>query len=77
MNYVLKLITAMTQVVLNINSKKEWDALKPILDAMNIDYITQGAKMSEIELELLQQAKDDKENGRVFAYTNHRGILGR
>jgi hypothetical protein len=67
----------MTQVVLNINSKKEWDALKPILEVMNIEYITQDAKMSEKELELLRRAENDKENGRVHAYTSHRDILGR
>ena len=67
----------MTQVVLNINSKKEWDALKPILEVMNIDYITQDAKMHERELELLQQAENDKENGRVYTYNSHRDILGR
>jgi len=67
----------MTQVVLNINSKKEWDALKPILEVMNIEYKTQDAKMGETELDLLRQAVDDKENGRVYAYANHRDILGR
>ena len=67
----------MTQVVLNINSKKEWDALKPILEVMNIEYITQDVKMGEKELELLRQAEDDKENGRLYAYTNHRDILAR
>jgi len=67
----------MTQVVLNINSKKEWDALKPILEVLNIDYITQDAKMDERELELLQQAENDKENGRVYTYNGHRDMLGR
>lgn len=67
----------MKQVVLKINSKKEWDALKPFLEVMNNEYITQYAKMSERELELLRQAKDEKENGRVYAYSSHRGILGR
>jgi len=67
----------MTQVVLNINSKKEWDALKPILEVMNIEYITQNAKMSEREFELMRHAEDDKENGRLYTYASHRGILGR
>ncbi|MFI5136474.1 MAG: hypothetical protein ACHQIM_01520 [Sphingobacteriales bacterium] len=67
----------MTQVVLNINSKKEWDALKPILEVMNIEYITQDAKMSEKEIKLLHRAEDDKENGRVHVYSSHRNILGR
>jgi hypothetical protein len=69
----------MTQVVLNINSKKKWNALKTILEVMNIDYMTQDAieKISETELELLRQAENDKENGRVVPYTNHRDILGR
>jgi len=69
----------MTQVVLNINSKKKWNALKTVLDAMDIEYLTQDTKekMSEKELELLQQAENDKENGRVTIYTNHREILGR
>lgn len=69
----------MTQVVLNINSRKKWNALKPILDVMNIDYTTQDSieKISERELELLHQAENDKENGRLNAYTSHRVILGR
>jgi len=67
----------MTQVVLNINSEKEWDALKPVLERMNIEYIAQDAKMGDRELELFRQAGDDKENGRVYPYTNHRDILGR
>jgi hypothetical protein len=67
----------MTQVVLNINSEKKWNALKTILEVMDIDYTTQDAKMSERELELLHQAENDNANGRVNAYTNHRGILGR
>jgi hypothetical protein len=40
----LSRLTAMTQVVLNVNSKKEWDALKPILEVMNIEYITHDVK---------------------------------
>ncbi|HEY8781850.1 MAG TPA: hypothetical protein VIM16_09565 [Mucilaginibacter sp.] len=67
----------MTQVVLNINSKKKWNAIKTILEAMNIDYMTQETKMNERELELLRQAENDKENGSVNTYTNHRDILGR
>jgi len=67
----------MTQVVLNINSKKKWNALKTILEVMNIDYMTQDSKMSEKELELLSQAENDKENGSVNTYTSHRNILGR
>ena len=67
----------MTQVVLNINSKKKWNALKTILEAMDIDYLAQEAKVSERELELLHQANNDRENGRVTTYTSHRDILGR
>ena len=67
----------MTQVVLNINSKKKWNALKTILDVMNIDYMTQDTKMSERELELLHKAENDKENGKLNTYTSHRDILGR
>ena len=69
----------MTQVVLHINSKKKWDALKTILEVMNIDYKTQGAveKISGRELELLHKAENDVENDRVSAYTSHRDILGR
>ena len=69
----------MTQVVLNISSKKKWSALKAVLEAMNIDYTTQDAieKLSEKELDVLHRAGNDKENGRVTAYTNHREILGR
>lgn len=52
-------------------------SLKPILEVMNIEYIIRDAKMSERELELMRNAEDDKENGRVHAYTSHRGILGR
>jgi hypothetical protein len=29
----------MIQVILNIGSKKKWNALKAVLEAMNIDYI--------------------------------------
>ena len=46
----------MTQVVLNINNKKKWNALKTILEVMSIDYTTQDTteKMpSEKELEFL------------------------
>jgi hypothetical protein len=67
----------MTQVVLNINSKKKWNALKTILEAMDIDYLAQDTKLSETELKLLQQAENDKKNGRVTPYTSHRDILGR
>jgi len=69
----------MTQVVLNISNKKQWNALKTVLEAMKIDYITQDAaeKLSENELALLHRAESDKENGRLTAYTNHRDILGR
>jgi hypothetical protein len=69
----------MTQVVLNIDSKKKWNALKTILDVMNIEYMTQDSieKMSERELELLHQAENDKEHGRLNTYTSHRDILGR
>ena len=69
----------MTQVLLNINSKKKWDALKTVLEAMDIDYTTQVKKetLSEKELQLLHQAENDKQNGRLTPYTNHRDILGR
>ncbi len=69
----------MIQVVLNISNKKKWNALKTVLETMNIDYITQGAaqKLREKELGLLNRAKSDKENGRLTSYINHRDILGR
>ena len=69
----------MIQVVLNISNKKKWNALKTVLEAMNIDYTTKDAveEISERELELLHHAKNDKGNGRVAAYTSHRDILGR
>ncbi len=69
----------MTQVVLNINDQEKWNALKSILDVMKIDYTAKDAleKISEQELELLQRAENDKENGRLTAYTSHRDILGR
>jgi len=69
----------MTQVVLNINNKKKWNALKTILDVMNIDYTMQDSmeKISETELDLLRRAENDKENGKLNTYTSHRGILGR
>jgi len=68
----------MTQVVLNISNKKKWDALKAILDQMKIDYFAQDSTeiISERELELLHQAENDKENGKVNTYINHRDILG-
>lgn len=68
----------MTQVVLNISDKKKWSALKTVLEAMNIDYITQDAgPLSERELTLLRAAESDQEQGRLTVYTNHRDILGR
>lgn len=69
----------MTQVVLNIGDKKKWDALKTILEVMDIDYTSKEEveKISEKELELLHSAESDKENGRVTTYTSHRDILGR
>jgi hypothetical protein len=69
----------MTQVVLNISNKKKWNALKTILEVMSIDYTTRDTteKISEKELELLRHAIDDKENGRLHPYINHRDILGR
>ena len=69
----------MTQVVLNINSKKKWDALKTVLDAMDIDYTTQVKKeaLSEKELQLLHRAENDKQNSGLTTYTSHRDILGR
>ncbi|MEO8886264.1 MAG: hypothetical protein ABI367_09395 [Mucilaginibacter sp.] len=68
----------MTHVVLNINNKKKWDALRTILEAMGIDYTAKDApeKISEQELELLRCAENDKENGRLTPYTSHRDILG-
>ncbi len=70
---------AMTQVVLNIDSKKKWDLLKAVLESMNIDYTTHvpAEKISDREIELLEKAKQDIEDGRVSIYTNHRNILGR
>ena len=69
----------MTQVVLNIDNKKKWNALKTVLEAMNIDYLTKDTtgKISESELELLHRAENDKASGKVTTYTNHRDILGR
>jgi hypothetical protein len=67
----------MTQVVLNIASRKKWNALKTILELMDIEYTTVDANMSERETDLLQQAKNDKENARLSTYTSHRDILGR
>ena len=69
----------MTQVVLNINSKKKWDALKTVLKAMDIDYMAGDTtdKTSQREFALLHSAENDKEEGRLHAFTNHRDILGR
>jgi hypothetical protein len=69
----------MTQVVLNISNKKKWNALKTILEAMDIDYTTHNTaeKVSGQEVELLKRAEDDKANGRVTIYTSYRDILGR
>jgi len=68
----------MTQVILNISNKKKWNALKTVLEAMDIEYITpDAAPLSEKELGLLRAAEDDKKHGRLTAYTNHRDILGR
>ena len=69
----------MTQVVLNISNKKKWNALKTVLEAMNIDYTTQEAieKLSEKELSLFNLAEADKENGRLTTYASNRDILGR
>jgi hypothetical protein len=69
----------MTQVVLNINSKEKWNALKDILETMNIDYTAQDnmEAMNEKELELLTHAKNDDENGKVHRFISHRAILGR
>jgi hypothetical protein len=68
----------MTQVVLNINSKKKWNALKTILELMDIDYTTERSmeKLGETELGLLQSAENDRESGRLKTYTSHRDILG-
>ncbi len=68
----------MTQVLLNISSKKKWVALKAVLDAMDIDYTAQDntEQLSETEQELLQKGINDKENGRLSIYTNNRDILG-
>ena len=68
----------MTQVVLNIDNKKKWNALKTVLKAMNIEYSTQDTEqISEAELELFRRAENDKENGKVSIYTSHRDILNR
>jgi len=64
----------MTQVVLNIENKKKWNALKTVLKA----YSTQDTEqISEAELELFRRAENDKENGKVNIYTSHRDILNR
>jgi hypothetical protein len=67
----------MTQVVLNIENKTQWDALQSVLEEMGIPYITQNATLGEAETALLHQAQSDVENGRVHPYTNHRAIIGR
>ena len=69
----------MIQVVLNISNKKKWNALKNVLEAMNIDYIVRDTleKLSEKEFELLRNAESDEETGRLYPYTNHRDILNR
>ena len=69
----------MTQVVLNISSKKKWNALKSVLEAMEIDYSANetSAESDERELQLLRMAQNDVQEGRVSVYTNHRAILGK
>ncbi|SEN20587.1 hypothetical protein SAMN05216436_11311 [bacterium A37T11] len=47
-------ILVMTRVLLHIENKKKWNAIKTVLEAMDIDYATQqpGQSMEEGELDL-------------------------
>jgi len=71
----------MTQVIINIDNTEKWDELKPILESMDIAYVTHDTgtinKLSETELELLEKAKNDVKEGRIFNYVSHRDILSR
>jgi hypothetical protein len=69
----------MAQIVINVTNKKKWNALKTILEAMDINYTAQDTteKLTERESDLLRRAENDKENGRLTSYTSHRDILGR
>ncbi|HEY4325365.1 MAG TPA: hypothetical protein VGN20_15305 [Mucilaginibacter sp.] len=69
----------MAQIVININNKKKWNALKTILEAMDINYVARDTAepLSERELDLLRRAENDKQNGRLTSYTSHRDVLGR
>ncbi len=67
------------RIVLNIDSKKKWNVLKTILEAMNIDYTAHvpAEKFRDKEIEILMRAEQNIEDDRVHIYTSHRDILGR
>jgi hypothetical protein len=71
----------MIQVIIDINSMEKWDALNPILESLDIDWIIKDTdtevSLNKTEHELLDRAKEDIKEGRLFPYRNHREILAR
>lgn len=67
----------MTQVTIHIDSKKKLSAIKTILEAMGITYVTQdpATDINGQEQILLEKADSDIADGRVKKFRSHREIL--
>lgn len=67
----------MTQVTIHIDSKKKLNAIKNILESMDIAYVTQELA-SDVPLQeqiLLKKSEFDLTQGRVKKFRSHRQIL--
>ena len=67
----------MTQVTIHIDSKKKLNAIKTILEAMDITYVAQelASDIKSLEQILLKKSESDITNGRVKKFRSHRRIL--
>ncbi|WP_236974277.1 hypothetical protein [Membranihabitans maritimus] len=67
----------MTQIKLYIDSKEKWEAIKAILEDMNMVYDAQefSKGISDQEFSLLRQAESDILEKRLYDFKSHRKIL--
>lgn len=67
----------MTQIKLYIDSKEKWEAIKAMLEDMNMVYDAQefSKGISDQEFSLLRQAESDILEKRLYDFKSHRKIL--
>lgn len=67
----------MTQIKLYIDSKEKWEAIKAILEDMNMVYDAQefSKGISDQEFSLLRQAESDILEKRLYDFKSHLKIL--